>query len=160
MRSTLAFVLVATALSAGPAFAQKACSKSEQDAAMKAIDRVSSWATLNATWKTYRHCDADQVADSFTDALLRLIIDWKNVETLASAMKDKDYEDFIISHLRSPAAQADTEDVISRAKHKCSSSLKSWCGELISAIDQAPLKPIPTAPAAPAAPSAPAPDKK
>ena len=157
MTRTFCLALVAAALAAGPAFAQKTCSKSDQDAAMKAIDRVSSWPTLQGTWKTYRHCDSGEVGDGFTEALLRLIIDWKNIEQLANQMKDADYEDFIISHLRSPAAKNDAEDVYSRAKKKCPSSLTSWCNSLASAVDEQPLKPIQTVPATPAAP---APDKK
>ena len=155
MTRTLSLALLLAALSAGPAFAQKTCTKVDQQEAMKAIDRVSSWLTLQSTWKTYRHCDSGEIGGAFTEALLRLIIDWKNIEQLANQMKEPEYEDFIVKHLTSPEAKNDAEDVYSRAKKKCPSTLTAWCTKIASTVDEQPLKPI-----APAAPPAPAPDKK
>lgn len=147
----LRLLAAAVLLASTPALAQKACTKADADAAAKAADRASTWATLHGTWKSYRHCDTGEVADLLTEALLRLIVDWKNVDQLATAMKDPEYEDFVISHLRSPAAKNDIEDVYSRAKRSCPPALSAWCSSLAAAIDAAPPKPIVVKPAAPPA---------
>jgi hypothetical protein len=148
----LRMLAAAVLLASAPALAQKACTKADADAASKAADRVSSWAALHSAWKSYRHCDSGEVADLLTEALLRLIVDWKQVDQLATAMKDPDYEDFVISHLRSPAAKNDVEDVYSRAKKSCPPALSAWCSSLAAAIDSAPPKPIVMEPAASPAP--------
>lgn len=138
----------------GTAFAQKKCTPADEANAMKAADRVSSWPTLNSTWKTYRHCDSGAVADQFTEALLRLIVDWKHMDQLATAMKDPEYDDFILEHLRSPAAKNDAEDVFARAKASCPKGMAEFCARIAQAVDQTPLKPIAMEPAAPPAPPA------
>ena len=153
MTRYLALAIAVITLAAGSALAQKTCSKADEAAAQKAIDRVSSWASLSSAWKSYKHCDKGEVGDAYTEALLRLIIDWKNIEQLATAMKDPDYDDFVITHLRSPSAKADADDVYARAKTKCPKELASWCSGIASAVDQAPPKPIMMQPVAPAEPA-------
>ena len=66
------------------AHAQKACSPAEMQKAQKAADMVMTWQNLSKTWKDYRHCDTGEVADTFTDAIMRLMVDWKNVDALAN----------------------------------------------------------------------------
>jgi len=142
---------------AAAAFAQKPCTAAESAAAAKAIDRVSSWATLHGSWKAYRHCDAGPVADGFTEALLRLVVDWKRVDALANDMKDPAYRDFVIAHLKSPAAESDAEDVYSRAKASCPKGQEAFCAEIAEAVKPAKPQLIQMEPMAPIAPSAPAP---
>jgi hypothetical protein len=150
-KSTLAVAFLAATISAA-AFAQKACTKADEAAAQKAIDRISSWATLNATWKAHRHCDSGAIGEQFTDAVLRLVIDWKGVNQLAEAMNDPDYKTFILAHLKSPEAKADAPDVYSRAKAHCPKGLDNWCKDIAAAVHEAPapakadpLLPTPTA---------------
>lgn len=151
-RHTLAVTLFTLTL-AGSAAAQKACSKADEANAQKAIDRVSTFATLNATWKQYRHCDSGAVGEQFTDAILRLVIDWKGVNQLAEQMKDAEYGTFIVNHLKSPEAKADAPDVYSRAKANCPKSLEAWCKDIADAVKEPPaankgpdpLLPTPTA---------------
>jgi hypothetical protein len=133
--STLAVTLFTLTL-AGSAAAQKACSKADEANAQKAIDRVSNFATLNATWKSFRHCDSGAVAGEFTDAILRLVIDWKGVNQLADQMKEADYNTFILNHLKSPEAKADAPDVYSRARANCPKGLENWCKDIADAVKE------------------------
>src|SRR6187549_1873480 len=136
--------LLATLAFAASAQAQRTCSKADESNAQKAIDRISSWSTLNATWKTYRHCDTGAVGESFTEAILRLVIDWKNVNQLADAMgKDADYNAFILAHLKSEEAKGDAQDVYSRAKGACPKGLDAFCKDIIAAVN--PPKALPAA---------------
>ncbi|QJR12758.1 hypothetical protein DSM104443_03851 [Usitatibacter rugosus] len=166
-------LLLATLVFAASAHAQKTCSKADESNAQKAIDRISSWSTLNATWKTYRHCDTGPVGESFTEAILRLVIDWKNMNQLADAMgKDTDYNAFILTHLKSDEAKGDAQDVYSRAKGACPKGLDTFCKDVIVAVNP-PKAPPPATPAAlppvatpqpgvpsPSTPSPATPDKK
>jgi hypothetical protein len=135
------------------AHAQKACSPADMQKAQKAVDLVLTWQQLNKAWKDWRQCDTGEVADTFTDAMSRLMVDWKNVEVLAETMKDPDYSAFMEAHLRSPAAKDDLPMIRSRATQSCPKGQDAVCKQLAAAtelakpLDLAPMAPIPTIPA-------------
>jgi hypothetical protein len=134
MKKTLAWLACALAV-ALPAHAQKVCSKAESAAAEKAIDKVVSYGSLNKAWKDYRHCDSGNVEDGFTDAILRLLVQWKDVETIAiDVQRDPEYKKFIYSHLSSPAAKEDRPSIYSRAKGACPLTQGVFCEELIEVV--------------------------
>ena len=136
MRKALLGLMLAAA--AGVHAADKPCSKADAATAEKAIDRVVSWQQLQRAWQDYRHCDTGAVADVFTDALLRLTVDWKNVDALAGAMRsDPQYRDFVVLHLKSEAAKDDRDAIYSRAKASCPSGLDAFCGELADVVKAA-----------------------
>lgn len=147
--------------------ADKPCSAAESANAEKVIDRVVNWGQLQKAYQDYRHCDKDNVADLYTDALLRLTVEWKNVNVMADAMgKDAGFKEFVRAHLQSPAAKDDQEAVYSRTKNQCPKGLDTFCTDLgalvkSSAPAAAPMmqpmemmKPIETRPAEPAKPAA------
>jgi len=145
--ATLALAgLVAAAL---PAYAQKECTKAEATAAERAIDRVTTYPTLNKAWKDYRHCDKGAVDELFTDAILRLMVEWKNVETVALDTRDPEYKQFIHRHLQSEYAKDDRESIYSRAKGSCPMTQGAFCAELMEVVKPAPktdlLAPLPIA---------------
>ena len=154
-------LLCCALVAAAPAFAQKACTKADSAAAEKAIDKIVSWSTLYKTYSDYRHCDTGPVSEGFTDAMLRLMVDWKHVEQVAgNVAKDADYKAWLHQHLLSPAAKDDLETVYSRAKASCPSAQKDFCAELVEVtkpgegkpaapkqsdeLDLSPLKPLKT----------------
>jgi hypothetical protein len=139
--------IVLAALCAGAAAhgADKACTKADAANAEKAIDRANTWPQLQKAWQDYRHCDADAVADVYTDAILRLAVDWKNVDAFAACMKDPQFNDFVITHMRSPAAKDDLDNVYSRAARSCPKGQEAFCTELTSAL-KPPASPPPTPP--------------
>ncbi len=111
--------------------ADKPCSKSDTANAEKAIERVLNWAQLQKVFQDYRHCDAGTVADGYTDAVMRMMVDWKNMDALAAAMKkDPEYKEFIYAHLKAPAAKDDLPTVYSRARTGCPKGLDEFCAEL------------------------------
>ena len=126
--------IVAALLISAPALAaDKPCSKADVANAQKALDRASSWPQMQKAWQDYRHCDGDATAEQFTDALMRLIIDWKNVDAFAGAMKDAQFKSFVHAHLQSPAAKDDLQDVYARAKSRCPAGQDAFCAELAEA---------------------------
>jgi hypothetical protein len=132
------------------AFAQKACTPADAQKAQKAADLVMNWQQLNKTWKDWRQCDKGDVADTFTDGISRLLVEWKNVDALAEAMKDPDFKNFIVAHLQSPAAKDDVASIRSRATQSCPKGQDAVCKEIASVteaakpLDLSPMAPIPT----------------
>ena len=136
-----------------PAHAQKECSKADMAAAEKAVERVVNYSGLNKAWKDYGHCDTGVVEEVFTDAILRLMVAWKDVDTIAQDMRDPGYKKFIHKHISSPAAKDDRQSIFSRAKASCPVTQGQFCEELIEVVKAPPktkddlLAPLPTIPA-------------
>ena len=150
MKTAIALLLFLASIAS---FAQdKACRPADAASAEKSIDRVVNFQQLYKAFQDHRHCDQGQVAEVFTEALLRCIVEWKGVEGLAGPMeKDPDYRAFVFRHLQSPAAQGDLQSIYSRAKMNCPKALEGWCAELASAAKPAqPFQRLEMAPIAPA----------
>ena len=143
----LAFVIASTCLMTA-AHAQKTCSPADMQKAQKAADMVVTWQHLNKAWKDYRQCDTGEVAETFTDAILRLMIEWKNVEALAEGMKDPEYASFLEAHIKT-ASPADVKDVRSRVTQSCPKGQDAMCKHLAAATEGA--KPLDLSPMAPIA---------
>ena len=144
MRTFVAILLLSTTA----AFAQdKACAPAEASAAEKVIDRVVNWDQLYKVYKEYKHCDQGPVAEVYTEALLRCLVEWKKVEVLANSMaQDKDYNAWIVRHLRASTPE-DQKSVYSRAKMSCPKGLDEFCTGLVDTTKpDAPFKGIEIAP--------------
>ena len=127
-------VLACLAISGAHA-ADKPCTKADAANAERAVDRVLNWPQLQKAWQDYRHCDTDKVAENFTDAVMRLMVDWKAMDSFAAAMqKDPEYKAFIYAHINSPAAKDDHEMVYSRARTGCPKGLDEFCAELADTV--------------------------
>ena len=149
-------VFAALALAAAPALAQdKGCSKADAAKAEKVIDNVTSFAQLNRAWQDWKHCDAGPVAEVYTDAVFRLLVDWKGVDGLASGMQSSpQYKEWVLARVKGGSAE-DRKAIFSRAKTGCPSrALDGFCAELVEAASDDKKA---AAPAPAPAPSAPAP---
>ncbi|HEY4999236.1 MAG TPA: hypothetical protein VII36_08840 [Usitatibacter sp.] len=137
-RSALAFACIAFivgSIAPGAALAaDKACTKADATKGAKAIDRINTWGDLYKAWQDYGHCDTGDVADGFTDSLLRLMVDWKAVDTLAAPMqKDAQFKAWVLARLQA-ASKEDRDAVYSRVKASCPKGLDSLCAELADAV--------------------------
>jgi hypothetical protein len=129
LRVALASLLVVFAAASGAA--DKACTKADAAAGAKAVERINNWSQLYKTWQDYRHCDTGDVAEGYTDALLRLFVEWKDVGTLAASMKkDADFAQWVHARLKSPAAKDDAATVYSRVRASCPSGMDAFCTEI------------------------------
>ena len=148
MKKIASLSIACAAFVALPALAQKDCGPAE-----KAVDKVVNYPGLYRAFKEFGHCDKGPVEDVFTDAILRLMVEWKDVDTVAAdVQRDADYKKFIHRHLQSPAAKEDRESIYSRAKSSCPMTQGPFCAEIIEVV-KAPAKkddllaPLPTNPA-------------
>ncbi|MGZ5041633.1 MAG: hypothetical protein ACXWG1_01610 [Usitatibacter sp.] len=133
LRVTLPSLLLAFA--AASSAADKACTKADAAAGAKAVERVNNWAQLYKSWQDYRHCDTGAVAEGYTDALLRLFVEWKDVGTLAESMKkDAEYAQWVHARLKSPEAKDDAATVFSRVKASCPSGMDAFCTEIADSV--------------------------
>ena len=124
----------ALALACG-AQAQKPCSDAEAKKGEKAVERVVNWQQLHKAWQDFGHCDSGAMDDLFTDTVLRLMVEWRNVEGLAEpAQKDPKYKAFIHRHVLSPMAKPDHPSLYSRAKASCPAGLEAFCAELAELV--------------------------
>lgn len=132
----LRIALAALALAALPALAQeKACPTAEAAKADKALERVVNWQQLHKAWQDFGHCDSGALDDLFTDTVLRLMVEWRNVEGLAEPMqKDAKYKAFVHRHVLSPMAKPDHPSLYSRAKASCPAGLDAFCAELAELV--------------------------
>ena len=147
MKKIASLTIACAALAAAPALAQKDCGPAE-----KAVDKVVNYPGLYKAFKEYGHCDKGPVEDVFTDAILRLMVEWKDVDTVAAdVQRDAEYKKFIHRHLQSPAAKEDRDSVYSRAKSSCPMTQGPFCAELIEVVKPQAKKddllaPLPTIP--------------
>lgn len=127
----------------------KACSKADAATADKAIDRVTSFAQMQKAWQDWRHCDSGPVAETYNDALFRLLVDWKDVGSFAStAQASPQYKEWVMARVKD-ASKEDRKAIFSRAKGACPSKLDAICADLVAAAsdEQARTLPALTAPA-------------
>lgn len=131
----MAGIVIAASLCGIAQAADKPCSKADAANAQKAIDSVVTWPQLHKAWADYRQCDQGEIADLYTDALLRLTVSWKNVDAFSTAVqKDPQYKAFVYQHLNSPAAKDDVASINSRARASCPAGHDAFCAELADAL--------------------------
>jgi hypothetical protein len=129
---TIRLVVALLAFVAAGAYAQdKTCSPAQSAAAEKAMDRVVNWDLMYKTWQEFGHCDSALNEDVFTDALMRLAVEWKNVDQFARRYQgDPKFKTFVDKHVRSLTAKEDAKSLYSRAKQSCPPKLEAFCAEL------------------------------
>ena len=137
MRAFIVAVLLS--LAAPATLAQdRACSKADAANGEKTIDRVSNWAQLQKAFKDFQHCDSvPAVADLYSETVVRLIVDWKNVDVFASEMQSAPFKAFVIEHLKRPIAKEDLDSVYSRVKASCPAKHEAFCAELAEIVKAA-----------------------
>ena len=131
MNATIRCLAVALALAAAPALAQKDCSSAESQAAEKALDNVVNWELMYKAFKQYGHCDNVLTEDTFTDAFMRIAVQWKDVNRFAANYQsDAQYKAFVHRRMKSISAKDDVKSLYSRAKTNCPPKLEAFCAEI------------------------------
>jgi hypothetical protein len=115
--------------------ADKPCTKADAANGEKAIERTNNWNQLYKTWQDYSHCDTGAVADGYTDSLMRLMVEWKGLDSLAAAMqKDPQFKEWVHARLKSPAAKDDQPTIYSRAMSSCPKAMDALCAEIAESV--------------------------
>jgi hypothetical protein len=115
--------------------ADKPCASADATKAEKAVDNVVNWAQMHKAYLDYGHCDTGAVGEVYTESLLRLIIEWKNVEAFGALMqKDPKFKEFVFTHLKDPAIKDDRYAIYSRTK-SCPKGMEAFCAELSAVVN-------------------------
>lgn len=128
-----AAALLLAAAAAFPAAAEQPCSD-----ATKAIDRVTTWSALQKAVQDYAHCDKGQIAEFFTEALLRVYISgWPMVADAGPIIEqDAAFKSWLTRRLSNPdLSTQDTAEMRDLAKSSCPKGADKVCGELLSAVE-------------------------
>jgi len=165
MKKILALAMVSFAVALPAAAQDKSCSKADAAKAEKVVDNVTSFAQLHKAWQDWRHCDTGTVSEVYTDAVFRLLVDWKGLDGLASSLNaSADYKTWLLARVKS-GSKEDRAAIFSRAKTSCPRGQDGLCSDLIAAAsdetqktaapaaDTSTLAPLPALAPAPAAPS-------
>ncbi|HEX4333232.1 MAG TPA: hypothetical protein VH040_13905 [Usitatibacter sp.] len=124
--------------------ADRPCTRPDIANAQRSIDAIVTWPQLRKAWADYRQCDSGEIADMYTDALLRVAVSWKNSEQLANdAEKDPNYKAFVVAHLKSPAAKDDLPSIKSRVASMCPKGHDAFCAELSESLKPAAAPSLP-----------------
>jgi hypothetical protein len=132
---TIGCALAALVFAASGALAQgKACGPADAAAAEKALDAVVNWSLMSRAWKQFQHCDKGPTEEMFTDAFMRLAVEWKHVDELAAQYQgDPLFNDFVKKQMGNRAAREDVASIYSRARLSCPAKLEAFCAELLEA---------------------------
>lgn len=115
--------------------ADKPCPPADAAKAEKAIDLSNNWTQLRKAYLDYGHCDKGNVSDTYTDAILRLIVPWDKVKDFSDTLdKDAEFKKFVYAKLKSPAAKDDRYTVYQRAKAQCPKGMDAFCAELVEVV--------------------------
>lgn len=143
MKTSLLALAIALAFPLAALSQDKACSKADAANADKAIDRVTSFAQMQKAWQDWRHCDSATVAETYSDALFRLLVDWKDVGSFATtAQASPEYKEWVMARVKD-ASKEDRKAVFSRAKGACPARLDAICADLVAAASDEVARTLP-----------------
>lgn len=123
-----------------PAFAQaKPCTAKEADAASAMVDHLDTWTKVDRAFKKYGHCDDGSIAEGFSEAVARLLVDhWNTLPTLAQLAKtDPGLGRFIVRHIDTTLNTDDLENIRDLSSSSCPAGSAALCTALHRASERA-----------------------
>jgi hypothetical protein len=115
------------------AFAQgRPCSEVKDRHADAAVDTLTSWDRLYQWYKTYGECDDGVMAEGYSEAVARNLVDrWKTLPRLAElARKDDGFQPFVLKHLNQTLNDDDLKKIRANAESRCPAGLHRLCGDV------------------------------
>jgi hypothetical protein len=137
MHLPICLALLLAAASFDAAAQGKPCTKADAARAEKAVERVVNWGQLQKAWQDFRHCDTGPVSELYTEAIVRLLVGWKEVDAIAASNQDPAFKAFMEKHLQDPAAKDDLDSIFSRARSSCPARHEAFCGQLADFVKAA-----------------------
>ena len=137
MRAIL-FVLLASGLLAGSAFA-KQCSEKDAIAADGATDSLKTWPEFYAVFRQYGQCDDGAPGEGFSDSAVHLLASrWNALPQAADiARKDPVFRAFLLKHIDATADSDELLKIEKNAKRRCPTGLRALCRDIGKAVSLA-----------------------
>ncbi|MEX3895073.1 hypothetical protein [Paraburkholderia sp. BR10954] len=136
----MAALLVAAAIAAWMPLAYgNICPEKDAFAADAMVDHLDSWAPVNSAFSQYGHCDDGGIAEGYSEAIARLLIDpWKALPELDAQIKlDPPLESFVLRHINSTLDIDDLAKIATLSTRSCPKGMSSLCKALANAASQA-----------------------
>jgi len=131
----LCTMLFLMALLVGKGISQvPACTPAQAERADTEIDRLHAWDDLYKWYKAYQHCDDGVLAEGYSEAVARVLVDhWSTLPRLAQlGRKSADFRKFVLLHVDATLDTNDIEKIRANAQTKCPAGLRSLCRDLRS----------------------------
>ena len=117
----------------------KRCTAKEADAASAVVDQLDTWAKVERAFKKYRHCDDGSIAEGFSEAVARLLVDrWNTLPVLAQLAKtDPGLSRFVVRHIDTTLNTDDLEKIRDLSSRSCPAGSAALCTALHRATERA-----------------------
>jgi hypothetical protein len=108
------------------------CSDTQAQHAESEADMLRSWDDLYGSYKRYKHCDDGAIAEGYSEAVARILVDhWSTLSRLADiTRKDKDFRRFVLKHIDETLYLGDIKNIRANAEKKCPSRLRDLCRDI------------------------------
>jgi hypothetical protein len=142
MKSTqariIAIVAMVTSIWASEA-SGKPCSPKDADAAEALVDHLDNWESLERAHMKYGHCDEGSIAEGYSEAVARLLVDqWRTLPDLAARIdRSPAFGRFVLHHIDDTLNTDDLDKVATLATSSCPSRNMNLCHRLARAATHA-----------------------
>lgn len=132
-------VTLALTIAAPCAGRAKACSPQAAEAADAAIDNLDDWRKLQKAFTVYGQCDDGSIAEGYSEAIARLLVDkWNTLPTLAAlAGRDRAFRQYVTHHINSTMDTNDLETIKRYSAFQCPPVAMALCQSLQRAAEDA-----------------------
>ena len=116
----------------------KVCSAKEAEMAAATVDDLGSWDKVWRAAKKYGHCDDGSIAEGYSEAVARLLIDrWSTLPALARIAKDDPaFKLFVVRHIDTTLDTDDLEKIRNLSSTACPAGNGILCAALRVAAER------------------------
>lgn len=108
------------------------CSDRDSIDADKDLDRLTNWAAVYRTFKLYKQCDDGAIAEGYSDAVAKLLVDrWQTLRDLANfSQQHPEFERFVLWHIDTTTGLNNAQAIIANSRNRCPTDLRTLCKRL------------------------------
>jgi hypothetical protein len=101
---------------------------------------LKTWSALHSAYARFRQCDDGAIAEGFSEAVARLMIDhWTDLpQALPLFRSDRAFENWAVRHIDQTVSFEDSMKIEELAEKSCPAGAQKLCDQLVAA-----LKPVP-----------------
>jgi hypothetical protein len=108
------------------------CSDTEAMRAESEAVALRSWDDLFGSYRRYRHCDDGAIAEGYSEAVARILVDhWNTLPRLAGlTSKDTVFRRFVLQHIEETLNLEDVKSIRANAGKRCPRGLPDLCRDI------------------------------
>ena len=108
------------------------CSEAQARTAENEIAGLDSWKAVHGAYQKYIHCDDGSVAEGYSEAIARLLVDrWQTITDLQKIVqRDSKFLDFVASHVDETLDERDLNAIHLSAATECPPMVAAVCSRL------------------------------